>query len=232
MAVGDQGAAPAKGGIPMWAIIGAGAALGLFLYMRRRAAADGATSSPLVPAVVTDPNTGLPVDPLTGLPYVTNPQGPATNETWYSGAMQWASTHGISPSLANSALYKYINGQLLNANEAGVIDKVLGQFGAPPSPLPFGGTPVLPKPTPTGPTLPAIRGAFPEYISTAQHKLIPVAPGSTFLDPHIPLYGLQAIKPYGMFYSTHTARDAALYNQTRYTFPEFAQYIVPPAKAA
>lgn len=229
MAVGDQPAAAQKGGLPLWVILGGGAALGLFLYMRRKSSSS-ATQSPLIPATVTDPNTGLPVDPLTGLPYITNPQQAPTNESWFNGALQWASHNGISASLANSALYKYINGELLNANESNVIDKVLSGFGAPPSPLPFGGTPVLPKPTP-GPTsnLPPIRGKFPEFISALQHKLVPVPAGSTLLG-NVPLYGLTN-SPYGPLYSSHQAPVDKMYNKTLYTLPEFAGYVQPKAAA-
>ena len=148
MAAGDQAGPAPKGGIPLWLIIVGGGAVALFLFMRARSGQATGTGGSLVPGVTTDPNTGLPIDPLTGLPYVSNPQSPATNESWFNGALQWATTHNISPSLANQALYDYINGQLLNGNESGVIDKILGGYGAPPTPLPFGGNPVLPHPQP------------------------------------------------------------------------------------
>lgn len=163
MAVGDQGGPAPKKGLPIWVILGGGGAVGLFLYLRRRSATTAGTTSPLVPGVVTDPNTGLPVDPLTGLPYLSNPTSPPTNEGWFSAAAAWATRNGISPSLANQALYDYINGQVLNANESNVIDKILGGYGYPPTPLPFGGTPVLPKPTPSPPVTSA-----KAYITTSK----------------------------------------------------------------
>jgi hypothetical protein len=152
MAVGDQAGPAPKKGLPLWVIIGGGVGIGLFLYVRRKGAAGGGGPAPaLVPGVVTDPNTGLPIDPLTGLPYLANPASPPTNESWFNGAAAWASHNGISPSLANQSLYDYINGQILNPNESSVIDKILGGYGYPPTPLPFGGNPVLPTPTPSPP---------------------------------------------------------------------------------
>jgi hypothetical protein len=134
----DQaGPAPEGKGIPLWVIIGGVVAVAGFIYFRRKSSASGSTTTPLVPGVATDPNTGLPVDPLTGLPYITNPQQPQTNDSWASSALAWAEKNGIGAGLANQALFDYLNGNVLNGQEADIINKILSGFGNPPNLLPF-----------------------------------------------------------------------------------------------
>lgn len=97
-------------GLPRWVIfggLGVGAVV-LFLYVRRKGATAATTQAPLVPAVATDPNTGAPLDPLTGLPYVTSQ--PSTTGTtpdlssWINQAEQALVAHGYTPALASQSL--------------------------------------------------------------------------------------------------------------------------------
>lgn len=238
MAVGDQAGPAPKKGLPLWVIIAGGAGIGLFLYMRRKnaAAASGAASSgsALVPATVTDPNTGLPVDPLTGLPYTTTPTAAPDNNSWGLGAEQWLTAHGVSGSLASKAIYDYLNGNLLDANESAAIDKVLsGGYGFPPNELPFGGNPVLPKPTPTAPPKPGPphvnAGAFPQFISAIQHKLVALNGGN--VQGGAPVYALVNTGFGPVYEQGQAVQNAQMFGGQLYTLPQFKSYIVPKKAA-
>jgi len=151
----DQSPVPEgrKGGIPLWVILAGGGAVAILIWWRSRQSA-ASTTSPLVPAVATDPNTGLPIDPLTGLPYITNP-GTATQTIaqWALSAYNALLAKGYSPALANQAIYDFTNGNPLTDAEAGAVNAALGQAGYPPIPLPFNGNlPVTPGNSPGSPS--------------------------------------------------------------------------------
>ena len=233
MAVGDQAGPAPKGGIPLWMILAGGAAVGLFLWYRNRQTAStaGAPGTALVPGVATDPNTGLPIDPLTGLPYITTPTQAPTLQSWATGAEAWLSSHGVSPTLANKTVYDYINGQLMDARELGALNKLLGGFGYQSTDiLPTSGY-VLPPPTPTAPhpqppAVPHIVASnFPTFISAIQHKLtaIPAGGGVRY---GAPVYALVGKTPYGPLYEQGAAvNQAQMFGGTLYTLPEFKGYI-------
>lgn len=233
MAVGDQAGPAPKKGLPIWVIIAAGGVLALYLYERRKSSAGSVATSNLVPATVTDPNTGLPVDPLTGLPYTTTPTSAPDNNSWGLGAEQWLAQHGVSASLANQAIYDYLNGNLLNANESAAIDKVLGGFGFPPNELPFGGNPVLPKPTPTAappPGPPHVNaGQFPQFVSAIQHKLVALNGGN--VQGGAPVYALVNTGFGPVYEQGQAVANAQMYGGQLYTLPEFKSYIVPKKAA-
>lgn len=153
MATGAPQAPPASaparriGPFPLWVwIVGVGG-VALFFYQRNKSAGGTASlQTPLVGGVATDPNTGFPVDPTTGLPYITSQPG-STNQTidqWVRLAFQALVNAGIAPALANSALYNYAQGNDLSGDQANAINKALGLVGFPPINLPFNG--VVPKP--------------------------------------------------------------------------------------
>ena len=151
MADGDQGAAAPKKGFPLWIILAGGGAVALFLYLRRRSSTSAQTAQPLVPAVVTDPNTGLPIDPLTGLPFQGTSTQPQTMTDWIGKAEAWALGKHLNSGLVNKALFDYTNGNRLGPREAAIIDQILSAVGYPPDLLPFKG-PGLDNPTkPKGP---------------------------------------------------------------------------------
>ena len=232
MAVGDQAGPASKGGIPLWVILAGGAAVGLFLWSRNRSkAAATSTGAALVPGVATDPNTGLPIDPLTGLPYITTPTQAPTLQSWATGAEQWLAQHGVSPTLANRTVYDYINGQLMDANELGTLNKLLGGYGYPSTDiLPTSGY-VLPPPTPVAPhpqPPPAphiVASNFPNFISALQHKLAPIPAGGG-VNYGAPVYALVGQTPYGPLYEQGAAvNQARMFGGTLYTLPEFKGYI-------
>lgn len=139
------------GPFPIWVwIVGVGA-VALYLHSRNSANAAAATL-PTPIAGVTDPNTGLPVNPSTGLPYTTSQPGTVADDltTWLGGAFAALTKAGVDPALANKALYDYSQGNALDNTEAGAIDKALGLVGMPPQNLPFFGSiptaPKVPKP--------------------------------------------------------------------------------------
>lgn len=244
MAVGDQ-AGPAQDGkgIPLWVLIGGAVAVALFLWSRNRNKGQNTdTGASLVPGVATDPNTGLPIDPLTGLPYITNPQQPPTNESWVIGAESWASHNGISPSLANQALVDYLNGNVLNASESDVLNKVLGGYGFPPTPLPFFGNPVVPKTTPTPhpnptpsplptPNLPKISASsFPQFIPFFSQQLVAIPKGGG-VTGGAPVYAVEG-SAYGPLYAQGAPAATAYRSGGQlYTLPQFKSYIIRPKAA-
>lgn len=165
---GRPGTAPAQGSgptrkvgpFPIWIwIVGIG---GIALVLRSRAKGQAAAPAPLTGGVTVDPNTGFPVDPLTGMPFT----GTAANTTaptlqdWIGKAYGALTAQGVSPALANKALYDYSSGNALDTAESGAINKALGAVGMPPITLPFfgtipsnGGQPTpTPKPPPVPPT--------------------------------------------------------------------------------
>lgn len=244
----DQaGPAPEGKGIPLWVMIGGAIAVALFLWNRNKSAGQNtSTGSALVPGVATDPNTGLPIDPLTGLPYITNPQQPPTNESWALGAEQWLAKNGVSASLANQAIVDYLNGNTLNANESDALNKVLGGYGFPPTPIPFFGNPVVPKTTPTPapkplpqptptpipkPSLPKVNAAsFPQFISAVQQKLVPIPKGGGVLGG-APVYAIEG-SVYGPLYAQGAPAASAYKSGGQlYTLPQFKSYIVQPKAA-
>jgi hypothetical protein len=142
--------------LPVWLVLGGVGVVVVVLYMRHKSSATTSTntSQPLVPAVTTDPNTGLPVDPLTGLSYaVSQPTGPIDINAWITQAENALVAHGYSPALASQALYDYANENQLSTAEAGAINQAFKLVGfAPGPPLPFLGTPPAPpSPTPIKP---------------------------------------------------------------------------------
>lgn len=139
MAAGDQGAAAPGRSIPLW-VWGAGVgAVVLFLYLRRRQGAS-TVQTPISGGVVTDPNTGYPIDPVSGLPFVTSQPTTTTDlATWAANAMKALVGAGYSPALASQAIYDYQAGNQLNAQESGAVNKALGLVGFPPISLPFFG---------------------------------------------------------------------------------------------
>lgn len=170
MAADDQGAAAPRKGLPLWVILAGGGALAFVLWRYRGTSA--ATQQPLVPAVATDPNTGLPIDPLTGLPFQGTSTQPQSLTDWISKAEAWAAGQGhLNAGLVSKALYDYTNGNRLNEQEAGVLQKILTAVGYPPILLPWNG--------PTG-TNPSSGGKGP-YFHPNTWKWFGLQKGESFL---------------------------------------------------
>lgn len=249
MAAGDQGGPAPEGGgkgIPMWVIIGGVVAVAGFLWFRSRSGTGGASAntSALQPGVVTDPNTGMPVDPLTGLPYISGSGGSAqTNDTWAVAAEQWAIKNGISAALANKSIYDYLNGNSLTTQESDILNKILSGFGFPPNILPFFGSPssghggggqgggqgASGSHTATTPHFNA--GSFPARISAILSGIVMAKiPKGGSVQYGAPVYAL-VNTIYGPVYE----QGAAVTNCIRtgcqlYTLPQFAKYILGPPK--
>lgn len=138
MAVGDESATAGekKPGIPIWVIVG-GVAVVAFVLWRMRSAASSSTAQPLVPAVATDPNTGLPINPLTGLPWTGTTTTPPTITDWVNSAESWARQHHVGAGLASKALWDYTNGLAMNEAEQNFIQQVIKAIGYPSQLLPF-----------------------------------------------------------------------------------------------
>lgn len=141
-------------GIPyLYAGLGVAGVILVILYLRRQSgggASQPLSGSPVVDAntglpvqgVAIDPNTGTPIDPATGLGYLSGLGGGGATNTlagWITAAENGLKGLGYAPSLISQALYDYTNGNQLSTAEAGVIDKALGTVGYPPNLLPFFG---------------------------------------------------------------------------------------------
>lgn len=177
MATGDQGGAAPKGatvfGFPLWMVAaGVGGVVLLLWYRRSHGGASASTGQPLVPGVATDPNTGFPIDSLTGLPFITSQPTTTTDlATWAQNAMKALVGAGYSPALASQALYDYQAGNQLNAQESDAVNKALGLVGFAPESLPFFGN--IP-PTPGNyvyPKAPFITTTAWQKLGTAARKL-------------------------------------------------------------
>lgn len=144
----------------------------LWFYLRNRGSAAGGTSSggavsaDSAPGLLggtsfsTDPNTGAPIDPTTGLPFLTSQGGAGTGtiDAWVKSVEGALTGLGYAPALISQALYDYTNGNPLSDQEAGVINAGLGKVGYPPNLLPFfGNVPNLPPVMTGGP----ITGSVP-----------------------------------------------------------------------
>lgn len=207
----NSGAPQAKGGLmgmPVWVWgVGVGAVV-LFLWYRKShgAASSSLPGQPLSGGVVTDPNTGFPIDPQTGLPYITSQTGPASTNTiegWITSAEQALRSAGYNPLLVEQALYDFTNGNHLSNREEGVIQRALRLIGHPPELLPIlGNIPAPPRPVPKKPTTApkagttwwfsakawrwvqrAIPGYKPSPYTWPQKPLVPVHPSTNFLTP-------------------------------------------------
>lgn len=80
-----------------------------------------------------------------------------TDELWKRRAIDWLRQNGYTLDVATSAITKYLNGELLTAQEARARDAAVGQFGIPPESVP--GTATEPMPPTVIPTTPNYNGS-------------------------------------------------------------------------
>lgn len=75
---------------------------------------------------------------------------PTDNDQWGRLATNYLIAQGYPPSVADSAIRKYLAGDKLSAQEFSLVNVALRQFGSPPIPLPppVFGPPKQPKPKP------------------------------------------------------------------------------------
>lgn len=135
-------------GLPVWgwavAIVG-GLAVAYFISR-------GSAAEPADDEFVGDPNdpydSGIGADtpaPGSGAVWVpgspgqnvdTTPSAPIDNAQYEQIAVQWLVGRGISPSVAASAVGKYLVGDDLTEQERNVVDMVIREFGTPPEGAP------------------------------------------------------------------------------------------------
>jgi hypothetical protein len=139
-----------------WIAVVAGG-LGIALYTRRQNAAvpveveDGSGT----PGVGTGAVGGwLPTSPQPDTGITTQPI--ITNEQWAVRAINDLIAQNYNPTLADSAIRKYIAGTPLSIGENALLAIALAKWGSPPQPLPptEGGGTTVPPPASTG-TVPA-----------------------------------------------------------------------------
>lgn len=151
------------GPLPLGAWVGVvGGGLGLMLYVRRQnASSDGGytgTANTSDDAVMQYEDVSIPPGVGTGGWTYTPPVSdtgsgstapdPDTNETWARRAVNGLIALGYDPSVADSALRKYMEGSQLGASEYALVTIALGKYGAPPVllPAPIFGPPTAPNP--------------------------------------------------------------------------------------
>lgn len=158
--IGSLGLEKKLGPFPVWTWVAAGAGTWLIItwYRSRGAvtAESGGLLSPL-PANQGGPRSASPApDPTT--PEVID------NEVWIVRCVSWLIGQGYNGLKAGLALRKYLDGEILSAEEATMVNRVMQADAVGPPPLiPVGGgiepTPVVPTPvTPRPPWSPKPMG--------------------------------------------------------------------------
>jgi LysM repeat protein len=157
MAMPDLGKQVGPLPLGAWIVVVAGG-LGIAYYTRK--SGGGNTEPETVEDTSTDPGVGTGqvggwtnTQPSTTTPAATTP---TTNEEWGQQAINGMIALGYSPTLADSAIRKYLNAETLSVSEFTIIGLALARFGSPPSPLPPNGqtpptTTPIPKPPSTVP---------------------------------------------------------------------------------
>ena len=186
--------------VGVWVLIVGG---GLYVGWRRRqnvAPAPAPAGSPSTPSAAGDVGSpDVPVDASTGLPVDVVPYGPGIgtidtgagaldgvstatptggvpitdNGSWRVAAVEYLVSAGVSPLLAEAAVYHYLNGDALTSQQADAIDRAERKIGPPPDGLP--GVSIVDNPpatTSTGatgraPTKPAPRAPAPHVAHRA-----------------------------------------------------------------
>lgn len=157
-----------------WAAIGIGT-LVAYRYVSAKRAAATTSVDPATGVATTDPNSLFPGD--TGTDYTgqlatgTQTYGstttqtqvdpaPADNVVWGQRVENWLIAHGVNPPDAITAVSGYLNGTdvPLTAQQQGVLNTALAQFGVPPEGI-LSAPPVVTTPpaTPTPITTPDMR---------------------------------------------------------------------------
>jgi hypothetical protein len=133
------------------AVVGGG--LGIALYTRSRDKApaqiveDTSGTAGVGTGAVSTWISNNPPAPVADAPK------PTTNEEWSRLAIAYLINEGYDPSLADTAVRKYMESQPLSLAEKAMMDTALRHLGPPPIPLPA--PPELPKPPEPPPPPPA-----------------------------------------------------------------------------
>lgn len=126
------------------------------------AASAATTASTTAAATASPPQQDL---------FVTQPQYGGsmykTNAQWEVAAVNYLTGQGVTPSLASSAIYTYIQGGSLTAQQQGYVNLAIEGIGAPPS-IPKAGPAPSPAPTPQPGGTPVPAPAAPQYIQASK----------------------------------------------------------------
>lgn len=131
------------------------------------------------------PDTSQPV--FSATPVINQPSGPNsvastpqqdTNDLWARRSVEWLIANGTSYNLASTAIAKFLAGDPLTAEESGVKDRAIKQYGMPPEGLLTGSiiTPdensnVTYEPSPTAPLPPASAPASAQGVPPLSHTV-------------------------------------------------------------
>jgi hypothetical protein len=170
--------------VGVW-IIAVGGGIGIALYMRRNAAASSAADVP-----TGDPTTDYTQGGNTSTPAGAGnlgasnvtplPTAPADNDEWMQRAANYLVAKGVSGSLAQNVLSRFLGGDTLDNQDRAIVDIAIAAVGNPPTaPPPAANKPpvppvvpprqVPPMPKPNGPAKPAVPGppVQPHLVSQA-----------------------------------------------------------------
>lgn len=127
------------GPLPVWAwgLIG-GLAFGTVYYLHRRKALAQAQAAPTGSAFTSlgaNSNGGDAGELATtgGSSGLGGTAAGTSLAQWAANAVNWLIGQGTDPGAASNALSAYINGSTLTTDQAGLVNKALSNFGAPPS---------------------------------------------------------------------------------------------------
>lgn len=159
-----------------WLMIGA-AGIGLGLVLRRSSLFDGAPIDADTEAAAIEGAgaAGVPTVWAGGIIPLNPGQAPAgegveveqsTNETWTSRAVIYLISQGVSPTLADTAVRKYLRGEALNTAERAAIDLALRRLGPPPE----GAVPITDTPAPA-PVVPPKTGLQRIHVTGRTERL-------------------------------------------------------------
>lgn len=133
-----------------WAAIVA-AGVGIVWYTRTHGSSSSTT--PVDPTTLAD-SVGAGPTAFTAVDPSPQPSSNAAsftdNGTWSVAAITWGIAHGLQPTIVDSAVRDYINGQNLSGQEQAIIDQILKALGPPPETL----TPYQRPPSSTPPVTP------------------------------------------------------------------------------
>lgn len=167
-----------------WGAIGA-AGIGAGLLLRRTALFGGGGDEPeaeLSPedeaaagylAGPTLPGGGVALPVAPQAPPAPTDTTPATNLDWARVAITYLIARGVSPTLADQAVRKYLEGMALDAQERAAINLALGSpsIGVPPEGVPPIEGPPDPSPIPKPPGAPPTTGkpGAPAWVRASGH---------------------------------------------------------------
>jgi len=138
----------------------------------------------------------------------TGPEGATSNASWADMVLSALTAGGTNPTAANNALTSYLNGIPLTNSQAGIINGVIGTYGAPPEGL----IPVtlVPPPAPPKVTTPTPTASKPKVTTPTPTASKPKALAA----PHVTVANNNTDTPTVQWSAVAGAKSYSLYRST------------------